>query len=128
MAAAYLFFKENGCDFVIIEAGMGGGKDATNVMKTSEVSVLTRIDYDHVQFLGATLSEITREKCGIFRPGVPVVVYPEQETETLSYIMYHLTLKGRTSLYLPSAIGLIMTVITVPIVFTVRKLVTPNDE
>jgi hypothetical protein len=39
-----------------------------------------------------------------------------------------LTLKGRTSLYLPSAIGLIMTVITVPIVFTVRKLVTPNDE
>ena len=60
----------------------------------------------------------------------PILAFTKgaQETETLSYLMYHLTLKGRTSLYLPSAIGLIMTVITVPIVFTVRKLVTPNDE
>ena len=60
----------------------------------------------------------------------PILAFTKgtQETETLSYMMYHLTLKGRTSLYLPSAIGLVMTVITVPIVFTVRKLVTPNDE
>ena len=60
----------------------------------------------------------------------PILAFTKgaQETETLSYLMYHLTLKGRTSLYLPAAIGLIMTVITVPIVFTVRKLVTPNDE
>ncbi len=85
-AAAYLFFQQKNCDFVIAEAGMGGGKDATNVMQQSEVSVLTRIDYDHVQFLGSTLTEITREKCGILRSSCPVVVYPEQEAETLSVI------------------------------------------
>lgn len=85
-AAAYLFFLRQGCDYVIAEAGMGGGKDATNVMKHSEVSVLTRIDYDHLQFLGNSLTEITREKCGIFRENCPVVVYPVQETETLSVI------------------------------------------
>ncbi len=82
-AVAYLFFAEKKCDYVVIEAGMGGEKDATNVMRQSEVSVLTRIDYDHLQFLGATLSEITQEKCGIFRAGVPVVVYPCQERESL---------------------------------------------
>lgn len=85
-AAAYLFFLRQGCDYVIAEAGMGGGKDATNVMKHSEVSVLTRIDYDHLQFLGNSLTEITREKCGIFRENCPVVVYPVQEAETLSVI------------------------------------------
>ena len=85
-AAAYLFFQKENCDFVIAEAGMGGAKDATNVMKESAVSVLTRIDYDHVQFLGSTLSDITREKCGIFRKNCPVVVYPEQAGETLAVI------------------------------------------
>ena len=85
-AAAYLFFCRQGCDYVIAEAGMGGGRDATNVMKQSEVSVLTRIDYDHLQFLGNSLTEITREKCGIFRENCPVVVYPDQEAETLSVI------------------------------------------
>ena len=52
----------------------------------------------------------------------------EQETETLAYVMYHLTLKGRSFLYLPSAIGLVMSAITIPIVLTVRKLVTLKDE
>ncbi len=85
-AAAYLFFQRENCDFAIIEAGMGGGKDATNVMRQSEVSVLTRIDYDHIQFLGSSLAEITREKCGIFKENCPIVVYPDQETETLLVI------------------------------------------
>ena len=60
----------------------------------------------------------------------PILAFTKgaQETETLAYVMYHLTLKGRTFLYLPSAIGIVMTVITVPIVFMVRKLITPNDE
>ena len=60
----------------------------------------------------------------------PILAFTKgaQETETLAYVMYHLTLKGRTFLYLPSAIGIVMTVITVPIVFMVRKLITPKDE
>ncbi len=85
-AAAYEFFRREQCDYVIAEAGMGGRLDATNVMKTSMVSILARIDYDHVAFLGETLTEIAREKCGIFRPDCPVVVYPDQEQETLSVI------------------------------------------
>ncbi len=99
-AVAYLFFQKEDCDFVIAEAGMGGGKDATNVMQESEVSVLTRIDYDHVQFLGSTLSDITREKCGIFRKNRPVVVYPVQETETLAVIEKEAKKQG-ASLVLP---------------------------
>ena len=60
----------------------------------------------------------------------PILAFTKgaQETETLAYVMYHLTLKGRTFLYLPSAIGIVMTVITGPIVFMVRKLITPKDE
>ena len=99
-ATAYLFFHEKRCDFVIAEAGMGGGGDATNVMHQTEVSVLTRIDYDHVQFLGDTLSEITREKCGIFRKDCPAVIYPFQEAETLSVIQKEAQKRG-TVLVLP---------------------------
>ncbi len=85
-AGAYEFFRQEQCDFVIAEAGMGGRLDATNVMERSEVSVISRIDYDHTVFLGDTLTDITREKCGIFRSSCPVVVYPDQETESLSVI------------------------------------------
>ena len=99
-AAAYLFFVEKHCDYVIMEAGMGGEKDATNVMKQTEVSVLTRIDYDHIQFLGNTLTEITREKCGIFRSGCPAVIYPCQETETLLTIQKEAEKRG-ASLVMP---------------------------
>jgi len=99
-AAAYLFFSEKQCDYVIMEAGMGGEKDATNVVKQKEVSVLTRIDYDHVQFLGNTLTEITREKCGIFRKNCPAVIYPCQETETLLTIQKEAEKRG-ASLVIP---------------------------
>lgn len=60
----------------------------------------------------------------------PILAFTKgaQETETLAYVMYHLTLKGRSFVYLPSAIGLVMSMITIPIVLTVRKLVTPKDE
>ncbi len=78
-----------------------------------------------------TLSTIiVLNTAGILGATGPVLAFTKgtQETETLSYLMYHLTLKGRAFLYLPSAIGLVMTVLTVPIVFTVRKLVTSNDE
>ncbi|MGN1060018.1 MAG: bifunctional folylpolyglutamate synthase/dihydrofolate synthase, partial [Clostridia bacterium] len=85
-AAAYWYFREQNCDFVVVECGMGGRLDATNVLQDTAVSVLTRIDYDHTGFLGRTLTEITREKCGILRPGRPVVVYPLQEPEVLSAI------------------------------------------
>jgi dihydrofolate synthase / folylpolyglutamate synthase len=65
-------FRNSGAELVVLETGMGGRLDATNVTEPS-VSVLTPIDYDHQKWLGATLTEIAREKAGIIKPGVPVV-------------------------------------------------------
>lgn len=85
-ATAYAFFQRSFCDYVVVECGMGGRLDATNVMEHTEVSVLCRIAMDHVGFLGDTLTAITKEKCGIMRKNTPVVVYPVQEKEVLDEI------------------------------------------
>lgn len=72
-AAAFLYFKEQQCDYAVIETGMGGRLDATNVLAKTEVSILTSIGLDHTQYLGATIEEIAREKCGIIKRGGRVV-------------------------------------------------------
>lgn len=75
-AVAFSYFADQYCDFVVLETGMGGRLDATNIVKNTVVSVLTSISFDHMQFLGDTIEEIAQEKCGIIKPGVPVVSYP----------------------------------------------------
>ncbi len=69
-AIAYKHFADQAVDLAVIEVGLGGRLDSTNVI-TPEVSVVTKIDYDHTQLLGRTLQEIAREKAGIFKRGVP---------------------------------------------------------
>jgi len=69
---AFLHFRRMPVDWAVIETGLGGRLDATNVI-TPEVSVITMIDYDHREFLGSTLGDIAREKAGIIKPGRPVV-------------------------------------------------------
>ena len=71
-AMAFLAFEEKQTGFAVIEVGMGGRLDSTNVI-TPRVSIITRVDYDHVRRLGPTLAHIAREKAGIVKPGVPVV-------------------------------------------------------
>ena len=71
-ALALLFFREAGVQHAVIEVGLGGRLDATNVIEPM-VSVITSISYDHMQVLGSTLTEIASEKAGIIKPGVPVV-------------------------------------------------------
>ncbi len=71
-AMAFLYFAEEEADLVIVETGMGGRLDATNVI-TPEVCLITNIGFDHQEYLGATLSSIAREKAGIIKPGVPVI-------------------------------------------------------
>ncbi len=71
-AAAFKYFADEAVDIAVIETGLGGRLDSTNVI-TPEVTVITRIDYDHMRILGPTLSEIAREKAGIFKRGVPVL-------------------------------------------------------
>ena len=72
-AIAFLFFVKKKCDIVVLETGMGGTDDATNVVSTTLVSVITSISMDHMQYLGDTLTEITSRKCGIIKKGIPVV-------------------------------------------------------
>ena len=71
-AVAFWFFAKEKVDYAVVEVGMGGRLDATNVI-TPLVSVITNIDYEHTEVLGKSLSRIAREKTGIIKPGVPVV-------------------------------------------------------
>lgn len=73
VAFALWWFREQQVDIAVIETGMGGRLDSTNVV-TPEVSVITNIGWDHMQFLGDSLEEIAAEKAGIIKPGVPVVL------------------------------------------------------
>ena len=73
VALALWWFKEQQVDIAVIETGMGGRLDSTNVV-SPEVSVITNIGMDHMQFLGTTLEAIAAEKAGIIKPGVPVVL------------------------------------------------------
>ena len=73
-AIGFLYFKRKKCDIVVLEVGMGGRFDSTNVIKESLLSVITGIDYDHMAILGDTLEKIAWEKAGIIKKGCPVLV------------------------------------------------------
>lgn len=85
-AAAFLYFYETGCDFAVIEVGLGGRFDATNVIKSPKTSVITSISLDHTKILGDTLPQIAFEKCGIIKKGVPVVTSANQNSAVLGVI------------------------------------------
>lgn len=72
-AAAYELFAEKKCDIALVECGMGGDLDSTNVLHTPLLSVITNVQKDHCSFLGNTTDEIARHKSGIIRPGCPVL-------------------------------------------------------
>lgn len=76
----FLYFAEKKCDIVVLETGMGGALDATNVVENTLVAALTPISRDHMQFLGNTLGEIAAQKAGIIKAGCRVVT-AEQEAE-----------------------------------------------
>lgn len=78
-AIAFLYFYRENCDYVIMEVGLGGRLDATNVVKNPLVTMITSISLDHQQFLGNTLSEIASEKSGIIKENVPLVLYSQSD-------------------------------------------------
>lgn len=83
MAMAFLYFAQQQVDIAVVEVGLGGRLDSTNVV-LPEVSVVTNIGFDHTEFLGDTLAKIAAEKAGIIKPHVPVVIGERQaETETV---------------------------------------------
>jgi dihydrofolate synthase/folylpolyglutamate synthase len=83
-ALAFAYFAKEGVEWVVLEVGLGGRLDATNVVQP-EVCAITSLSYDHVELLGHTLSLIAWEKAGIIKPGVPVVSSP-QESEAMAVI------------------------------------------
>lgn len=78
-AVAFCYFLEQNCDVVVLETGLGGRFDATNVVIKPLCTVITRIAIDHVAYLGDTLSKIAYEKAGIIKEGVPLVTLPQNE-------------------------------------------------
>src|SRR5690606_4806060 len=76
--AAFLAFSRVKADFTLLEVGLGGRLDATNVVDKPALTVLTPISIDHQQYLGETLAEIAGEKAGIIKRGVPCVVGPQE--------------------------------------------------
>lgn len=81
-AAALLWYAEERCDIVVLEVGLGGRLDATNVIESPEVSVIMNIGLDHTEILGDTLEKIAAEKAGIVKPGCPCVLYEQSEGVT----------------------------------------------
>ena len=79
-ALAFSYFAEQQVDIAVVEVGLGGRLDATNII-TPLLSVITNIGFDHTEFLGNTLKDIAREKAGIIKPGVPCVI-GETDPET----------------------------------------------
>jgi dihydrofolate synthase/folylpolyglutamate synthase len=94
---AFSYFSQNGVDWAVIEVGMGGRWDATNVCNP-HVTVITNISMDHQKYLGQTLTEIAKEKAGIIKPGCPLVSAVTQE-EVLALIRERCESMG-ASLYL----------------------------
>ncbi|RJE82539.1 bifunctional folylpolyglutamate synthase/dihydrofolate synthase [Paracoccus onubensis] len=78
-AAAFLAFSRVPADYTLLEVGLGGRLDATNVIPDPRLTIITPVSIDHTQYLGETLAEIAGEKAGIIKPRTPCIVGPQQE-------------------------------------------------
>ncbi|MBP3617019.1 MAG: bifunctional folylpolyglutamate synthase/dihydrofolate synthase [Lachnospiraceae bacterium] len=101
---AFLYFKEQQCDLVILETGLGGTFDSTNVIEEPLLCVITALGFDHTAQLGTTMTEIAEAKAGIIKQGVPVVFYGENP-EGEAVIRRRCEEKG-APLFLPCSEGL----------------------
>lgn len=93
-AMAFRCWHEKKCDIVGLEVGLGGRTDATNVIPAPEAVILTPVSFDHMHILGDSLREIAREKCGIIKPGSPVICYVSQPAEVMETIRETCAEKG----------------------------------
>ena len=93
---AFLYFADTGVDVAVVEAGLGGRLDATNVLRPM-ISVVTNVTFDHMEFLGTTIQKIAREKAGIIKRGVPVVTASDNP-EVVGVLRRTASLRG-TRLY-----------------------------
>ena len=96
-AAAFVLFARHAADMLLLEVGLGGRLDATNVIERPLASVVTPVSLDHIEFLGDTIEKIAAEKAGIFRAGVPAVIAPQ--TDAVSRVLERHAEKARARLH-----------------------------
>jgi len=96
-AAAFVLFARHSADMLLLEVGLGGRLDATNVIERPLASVVTPVSMDHIEFLGDTIEKIAAEKAGIFRAGVPAVIAPQ--TDAVSAVLERHAEKARAPLH-----------------------------
>jgi folylpolyglutamate synthase/dihydrofolate synthase len=96
-ATAFEIFNHERVEVGVVEVGMGGRLDATNVLNNVLVSVISKIGMDHQAFLGSTIGEIAREKAGILKPGVPCVVDNTNDAEVIETVKSHIQELGINS-------------------------------
>jgi len=99
-AIAFVYFKQQNCDYVVLEVGMGGRLDATNIIKNPLVSVITSISLDHIQILGDTEEKIAKEKAGIIKDGMPCVAYP-LNSDSVNAVFEKVCTQTNSKFYLP---------------------------
>ncbi|ADU14009.1 bifunctional folylpolyglutamate synthase/dihydrofolate synthase [Asticcacaulis excentricus] len=96
-AAAFLAFAEVEADVLLLETGLGGLLDATNIIRTPNISIITPVDYDHQAFLGNDLTTIAKQKAGIIKPGCPVI--SARQADEADAVIERAALKARSPLY-----------------------------
>ena len=100
-AAALLYFAQQRCDIVVLEVGLGGRLDSTNVISTPDVAVITRIGLDHMAFLGSTCEEIAHEKAGIIKDGGRVVAWNDTNA-SVNKVFQDACCAHHATLFMPS--------------------------
>ncbi len=90
-ALAFLYFAREACDFVVLEVGLGGEFDATNLIKANECAIITRLGLDHMQYLGNTIEEVAKAKSGIMKrdSATKTVITVDQGSEAMAVIKAH---------------------------------------
>ena len=97
-ALSFKYFADKKCDIVVLEVGLGGRLDATNVIERPKASVIVKVDLDHTAILGNTKEKIAAEKCGIIKPGCPVIT-TSQNTESVQDVIKQFARKNESDIY-----------------------------
>ena len=100
-AIAFIYFASQKCDIVVLEAGIGGLLDCTNIIEKSCASVITSISLDHTAILGDTVEKIARQKAGIIKQGCPLILAPSQKREVHA-LMYRTAMQFNSPFVTPN--------------------------
>ncbi len=88
-AAAFIAFKRDPSDINIFETGLGGRLDATNIIENKKLTIITKIGFDHEEFLGKTIEKIAKEKAGILRKNIPVIIAKQNKDKALKTLVIY---------------------------------------